>query len=624
MLTISQVTKSFGADVLFEEVSLQVNRGDRLGLIGANGSGKSTLFSLILGRDEPDSGGIHLQKTARIGFLPQENAPVGDETVLELAMLQDRSVLDPADEGANSESPEHDFEREVKAKRMLSGLAFRVKDFERPAREFSGGWIMRAHLARLLVEEPDLLLLDEPTNHLDLETVVWVQKYLQGYSGALVLISHDRAFLNAIVTRIVELDRQQLFQYAGNYDDFLIQKEARREQHLAAYKNQQRRIEQLQTFIDRFGAKNTKAAQAQSKRKEIDRMERIDAPEKDSASIHFRFPQPARSGARVITLAHVSHAYGATKVYTDLNLEIERDQRTVFVGPNGAGKSTLLKLIAGVLPIQGGSRELGYNVELGYFSQHRVEMFDLRRSVLAEASDVSRPIPEQTVRRQLGAFLFSGDDVFKPVSVLSGGEKSRLALAKLLLDPPNFLVMDEPTTHLDMRSIEALISALSQYAGTLVFVSHDLHFIRSIANSVLHVRHGQIRFYPGGYDYFVEKTAQPNEQSDPGAEPSALKSLPSPRNQQKDRKRLEAEARQQRSEKERKLRSKLKEIETRILELEERQQELVAALQESNGSTSEQSLELKKVADELSRLMPEWEGLVETVKTFGENSQVVS
>jgi ATP-binding cassette, subfamily F, member 3 len=289
----------------------------------------------------------------------------------------------------------------------------------------------------------------------------------------------------------------------------------------------------------------------------------------------------------------------------------------VFVGPNGAGKSTLLKLIAGVLPIQAGRRELGYNVELGYFSQHRVEMFDLRRTVLAEASDVSRPIPEQTVRRQLGAFLFSGDDVFKPVSVLSGGEKSRLALAKLLLDPPNFLVMDEPTTHLDMRSIEALISALSQYAGTLVFVSHDLHFIRSIANSVLHVRHGEIRFYPGGYDYFVEKTAEPNEQPEPGAEPPALRSSPGPRNQQKERKRLEAEARQQRSQEERELRSKLKEIETRILELEERQQKLVAALQESNGSTSEQSLELKKVADELTRLMPEWERLAEEIKEVG-------
>ena len=235
---------------------------------------------------------------------------------------------------------EGDFEREAKAKRILSGLAFRVKDFDRPAKEFSGGWIMRAHLARLLVDEPDLLLLDEPTNHLDLETVVWLQKYLQTYAGALLLISHDRAFLNSLVTRIVELDRQRLSSYAGNYDDFVVQKEARRSQQLAAYKNQQRRIEQLQTFIDRFGAKNTKASQAQSKRKEIARMERIDAPEKDSAPIHFRFPQPSRSGARVITLAHISHAYGETKVYTDLNLEIERGQRTVLVGPNGAGKST--------------------------------------------------------------------------------------------------------------------------------------------------------------------------------------------------------------------------------------------------------------------------------------------
>ena len=479
MLTISQVTKSFGADVLFEEVSLQVNRGDRLGLIGANGSGKSTLLSLILKRDEPDSGTIQLQRNARVGFLPQENAPVGEETVLQLAILRDMRSLDRTQTSADP--TEGDFEREAKAKRILSGLAFRVKDFDRPAKEFSGGWIMRAHLARLLVDQPDLLLLDEPTNHLDLETVVWLQKYLQTYAGALLLISHDRAFLNALVTRIVELDRQRFSSYAGNYDDFVVQKEARRSQQLAAYKNQQRRIEQLQTFIDRFGAKNTKASQAQSKRKEIERMERIDAPEKDSAPIHFRFPQPSRSGARVITLAHISHAYGETKVYTDLNLEIERGQRTVLVGPNGAGKSTLLKLLAGVLPVQAGRRELGYNVELGYFSQHRVEMFDLSRNVLSEASDVSKPVPEQMVRSQLGAFLFSGDDVFKPVSVLSGGEKSRLALAKLLLDPPNFLVMDEPTTHLDMRSIEALSSALSQYAGTLVFVSHDVHFIRSIA-----------------------------------------------------------------------------------------------------------------------------------------------
>src|SRR5215469_4559516 len=625
MLTISQVTKSFGADVLFEEVSLQVNRGDRLGLIGANGSGKSTLFSLILGRDEPDQGTIQLQKNACMGFLPQENAPVGEETVLQLATLRDLSSLEQTHFETSSESVETDLDREVKAKRVLSGLAFRVKDFDRPAKEFSGGWIMRAHLARLLVDEPDLLLLDEPTNHLDLETVVWLQKYLQTYSGALLLISHDRAFLNALVTRIVELDRQQLAFYTGNYDDFVTQKEARRSQQLAAYKNQQRQIDKLQTFIDRFGAKNTKAAQAQSKRKEIERMDRIDAPEKESASIHFRFPQPSRSGARVITLDHVSHAYGETKVYTDLNLEIEREQRTVLVGPNGAGKSTLLKLLAGVLPVQAGRRELGYNVELGYFSQHRVEMFDLSRTVLAEASDVSKPVAEQTVRSQLGAFLFSGDDVFKPVSVLSGGEKSRLALAKLLLDPPNFLVMDEPTTHLDMRSIEALIFALSQYEGTLVLVSHDVHFIRSIATSVLHVQRGQIRFYPGGYDYFIEKTAADTNQAPNGsAEAPVERSQPSPRSQEKERKRLEAEARQQRSQKERELHSKLKKIETRILELEERQQQLVVALQESNGSTSEQSLELKRITDELSGLMPEWEQLVEEsneLKMVAENQR---
>ena len=612
MLTISQVTKSFGADVLFEEVSLQVNREDRLGLIGANGSGKSTLFSLILGRDEPDRGTIQLQKNSRVGFLPQENAPVGEETVLQLATLRDLKSLDRTQPQISSDPVEADFEREVKAKRVLSGLAFRTKDFDRPAREFSGGWIMRAHLARLLVDEPDLLLLDEPTNHLDLETVVWLQKYLQTYPGALLLISHDRAFLNALVTRVVELDRQQLSFYTGNYDDFVVQKEARRSQQLAAYKNQQRQIDKLQTFIDRFGAKNTKAAQAQSKRKELARIERIVAPEKDSAPIRFRFPQPTRSGARVITLAHVSHSYGETKVYTDLNLEIERGQRTVLVGPNGAGKSTLMKLLAGVLPVQAGGRELGYNVELGYFSQHRVEMFDLSRTVLAEAGDVRKPVPEQMLRSQLGAFLFSGDDVFKPVSVLSGGEKSRLALAKLLLDPPNFLVMDEPTTHLDMRSIEALISALSQYEGTLVFVSHDVHFIRSIATSVIHVQPGQIRFYPGGYEYFLEKTAADTSQApNVGSEAPEQRSQPSTRSQDKDRKRLEAEARQRRSQKERELRSKLEKIEKRILELEERQQQLVVALQQSNGSTSEESLELKSVTDELNRIMPEWEQLVE-------------
>jgi ATP-binding cassette, subfamily F, member 3 len=340
MLTISQVTKSFGARTLFTDVSLQVNRGNRIGLIGPNGAGKSTLFSLILGQDSPDEGTIVLQKNARVGYLPQESMPVGKETILELALLggsANSSLTEIADDP--------DRQREAKAKRILSGLAFRERDFLRPASEFSGGWIIRAHLARLLVSEPDLLLLDEPTNHLDLDSVRWLQNYLRDYAGAIILVSHDRAFLNVIVRKIVEFDRAKLFHYQGDYEAYLAQRTARREQQLAAFKNQQREIAKLQTFIDRFGAKNTKAAQAQSKRKQIERMEKVEAPEPETASVHFRFPQPVRSGARVLQLKDLHHAYGELTVFRALNLTLERGQKTVLVGPNGAGKSTLLKLL---------------------------------------------------------------------------------------------------------------------------------------------------------------------------------------------------------------------------------------------------------------------------------------
>jgi ATP-binding cassette, subfamily F, member 3 len=349
MLTISQVTKSFGARTLFTDVSLQVNRGNRIGLIGPNGAGKSTLFSLILGQDAPDEGTIVLQKSARVGYLPQESMPAGKETIIELALL-----AGAAKAGGAEIADDLEHQREAKAKRILSGLAFRERDFFRPACEFSGGWIIRAHLARLLVSEPDLLLLDEPTNHLDLQSVGWLQNYLREYAGAIVLVSHDRAFLNAIVRKIVEFDQGKLLHYHGDYEAYLAQRTARREQQLAAFKNQQREIAKLQTFIDRFGAKNTKAAQAQSKRKQIERMEKVEAPEPEIASVHFRFPQPARSGDRVLELKDVQHAYGELTVYRSLNLTIERRQRTVLVGPNGAGKSTLLNLLAGVLPVQTG------------------------------------------------------------------------------------------------------------------------------------------------------------------------------------------------------------------------------------------------------------------------------
>jgi len=621
MLTISQVTKSFGARTLFSDVSLQVNRGNRIGLIGPNGAGKSTLFSLILGHDSPDQGAIVLQKGARAGYLPQESVPAGKETILELALLggsPNSSTAEIVDE--------LDHQREAKAKRILSGLAFRERDFTRPNSEFSGGWISRAHLARLLVAEPDLLLLDEPTNHLDLQSVGWLQNYLREYTGAIILVSHDRAFLNAIVKKIVEFDRGKLVHYRGNYEAYLTERAARRDQQLAAFKNQQREIAKLQTFIDRFGAKNTKAAQAQSKRKQIERMEKIEAPEPGMASVHFRFPQPARSGARVLELKQLQHAYGELLVYRDLNLTIERGQKTVLVGPNGAGKSTLLKLLAGVLPVQRGERTLGINIELGYFSQHRAEMFDLRRTVLAEASAMANPPGEQIVRSILGAFLFRGDDVFKPVSVLSGGEKSRLALAKLLLAPPNLLLMDEPTTHLDMRSIEAVVGALRQYEGTLLFISHDAYFIRQIATSVLRVQGGEVTLFPGDYDYYLDKSARDAAvlagTVDSGNTNSESRSVGSKNG--KERKRREAEERQTKYQLRQDWQSRLSEIEKRIVALERRQNELVGTLESQNDGDSgaAASLELKQVADELARLLPEWERLA--AQSAGDNTGIAT
>ena len=352
---------------------------------------------------------------------------------------------------------------------------------------------MRAHLARLLVMEPDLLLLDEPTNHLDLESLQWFQEYLRTYPGAIVMISHDREFLNQLVGSIVEIAHSKLVRYRGDWDSYVEQKAAREEQQLAAYKNQQKEIASLQLFADRFRAKASKASQAQSKLKQIDRMKKIAAPVARGKTIKFHFPQPVRSGLRVITLKDVDHAYGDVVVYRGMQYHAERGQRTVLVGPNGAGKSTLLKLLAGVLPVQHGVRELGHNVRTGYFSQNRIDVLNASHTVLDSARDMPNPVSEQTARTVLGSFLFRGDDVFKTVAVLSGGEKSRLALVRLLLDPPNLLLMDEPTTHLDVGSIDALIGALKQYHGTLIFISHDVHFIRAIATSVLHVTAGASR-----------------------------------------------------------------------------------------------------------------------------------
>jgi ATP-binding cassette subfamily F protein 3 len=512
MLTIANVSKSYGPRTLFAEVSLNIARSDRLGLIGANGAGKSTLFNIILGKDQPDEGLIEWERGANFGFLPQESAPVGDETILQIATSGGK--LEPE----NDDDWDIDYTLEPRAKKILAGLGFRESDHDKLAKTFSGGWVMRAHLARLLVSEPTLLLLDEPTNHLDLEALLWFQDYLTRYPGGLVVISHDRAFLNALCTGMIELRGQRLHEYTGNYDDFLVEREARKERQQAMFKNQQREIAHLQTFVDRFGAKASMASRAKSKEKQIARLEEvaIDEPEDDLKKIQFRFPQPPRSGLKVMKLEHVQQAYGDHVVYKDLNYECERGQRTVLVGPNGAGKSTLLKILAGVIPINGGVREEGGNVITGYFAQNRVDNLNPKLTVLENVMELrttENGLTEQQARGMLGTFLFRKDDVHKKVSVLSGGEKSRLALVKLLINPPNFLLMDEPTTHLDIMSIDALIAALKTYEGTLYFVSHDVHFIREIAKTVLHVHSGRLTQYAGDYAYYLEKSKSGNERA---------------------------------------------------------------------------------------------------------------
>jgi ATP-binding cassette subfamily F protein 3 len=608
MLTLSNLTKSYAGRVLFREASLQVNRGERIGLVGPNGAGKSTLFSLILGENSPDEGQVLLERGVRLGFLPQESAPAGEETVLAMATTV-----------ADDEYAGHGLE--PKAKRILSGLAFKETDFDRPARTFSGGWVMRAHLARLLTQEPDLLLLDEPTNHLDLEALRWFQGYLRGYPGAILMISHDREFLNQLTQSTAEIGSGRLQLYRGNYDSYLLQRAARREQQWAAYKAQQREIESLQRFADRFRAKASKASQAQSKLKQIDRMEKLEAPEPEAATVKFRFPQPARSGLKAITLTGIQHAYDNGHVtYRNLDFAAERGDRTVLVGPNGAGKSTLLKLLAGVLPFQAGERIVGSNVKVGYYAQYRVEMLNPRQTILQEALDMPNPVSEQNARTVLGSFLFRGDDAFKSVAVLSGGEKSRLALVKLLLDPPNLLLMDEPTTHLDMASIDALIQALTQYEGTLVFISHDVHFIRSLATKVLHIDSGRLTPYAGGYDYYLEKSRATDEREalTVGNAPAAARpashaapQAPSAR-KSKEQKRAEAEARNAVARARRDREERVRQIEREIGTLEARQRTLAAELEaettyQKAGRPQELNRELSAVSDLLARLTAEWE-----------------
>jgi ATP-binding cassette subfamily F protein 3 len=527
LLTVNDVSKYLGKRELFHGVSLHVHPGQRIGLIGVNGSGKSTLFHILLGVIEPDSGSLAKTRGLRIGHLPQEMVPARNKSVLaratdvhedalelraelesiqlELDREKDPEVLTAlATKHARAlERVEHlvGYDFEARAEKILEGLGFRSSQFGIPVSELSGGWVMRLELARLLLSEPDLLLLDEPTNHLDLECLLWLEDYLLNCSSAFILVSHDRAFLNKTIQRIIEIERGALHEYAGNYDFYLEEKAKRMEVRLATYKNQQDRIRQLERFIDRNRYDKKTAGQAQSRIKMLERMEKVEAPVAES-QIHFSFPPPARSGKRVIELREVSKSYGDTNVYSGIDLVIERGDKIAFLGPNGAGKSTLLKILAGVVPPSSGELRAGFHTAAGYYAQHQWEQLNPDATVFEEALWVCGDMLQTQLRGLLGAFLFRGEDVLKKTAVLSGGEKARLVLCKLLLQRANFLLLDEPTNHLDISSRVVLEKALGDFPGTICFISHDRRFINGVANKILVVKSGEIHIFPGNYDDF--------------------------------------------------------------------------------------------------------------------------
>ena len=613
MLTIADVSKSYGTRTLFSDVSLFIARSDRYGLVGPNGAGKTTLFNLILGEESPDDGTIEWERGADFGFLPQESAPVADETIIQIATSGKKLVPE------NDDDYDIDWTLEPRAKKILAGLGFREGDSDKLAKTFSGGWVMRAHLARLLVAEPALLLLDEPTNHLDLEALLWFQDYLTRYPGGLVVISHDRAFLNALCTGILEMRGGTLNRYTGNYDDYMAEKDARKLQQASAFKNQQREIAHLQKFVDRFGAKASMASRAKSKEKQIERLEAVavDEPEDDLKRIHFKFPKPPRSGLKVVELEHVDQAYGSHVVYRDLNFMAERGQRIVLVGPNGAGKSTLLKILAGVVPIQGGTRELGSNVVTGYFAQNRLDNLHADATVFENVMELrtnENQLTEQQGRAILGAFLFRKDDVHKKVSVLSGGEKSRLALARLLVKPPNLLLMDEPTTHLDIASIDALVGALQEYDGTFIFISHDVYFIRALAQNVLHVHSGRLTPYAGNYDYYLDKSKASNarEALTAGLKDGKPLQNASPRRTGPQGRPAAAPAARPSPATLKKLRIEVGHLEEAVAKLEAKQNELAAALEAPEtytepGRAQHLNRELSATVDLLGTATAAWE-----------------
>ena len=653
LVSSRDLSLAFGADVLFDGASFSIGPHDRIGLVGPNGTGKSTLLRILAGERAPDGGTLVFRRGSRIGYLPQDVSSLPEGTIVEsvLSSVPGRDALEGrlvateaalAEAGTDEERLElsealaelHDelshFEERFgrhRAERILGGLGFAADRLDRPTRTLSGGWRMRAALAGLLLQDPDLLLLDEPTNHLDVPTLAWFEDFLRGTRKAMMLVSHDRLFLNRQIDRVLSLEPEGVKSWVGDYDDYRRLRAEEEEQLVARAARIDARRAQLSRFIERFGAKNTKATQAKSKQKMLDRMETVELPEERDTAL-FRFPDAPRSGREVLRLDGLSRSYGPVTVYRNLDAQVLRGERIAVIGPNGAGKSTLLKLAAGELAPDSGTVKLGHGVLAGYYAQHHFERdehagaggpartfgtLDPDRTVLRTLWDVVPDQGESWIRSVAGSFLFSGDAVDKQVGVLSGGERSRVALAKLLLRPTNFLLLDEPTNHLDIESSEALIEALAGYGGTLLFVSHNRSFVNRLATLVWEVKDGGIVPCPGNLDDWLHHERLLAEAAGPGADADGERE-PAARGGDRERRRAEAETRNARRRVEKPLRDAVQAAEARIADLERVEREATEALADpgiyDDFSRARVHVEARQRAQsELEGLYAEWERL---------------
>jgi ATP-binding cassette subfamily F protein 3 len=547
LIQLSDLTKSFGDRVLIDHVTWQIDDGDRVGLCGPNGAGKTTLLKMLAGLDEPDSGGVVKPSTLTIGYLPQDGLSHSGRTVFEEAASAFQPLLDLKAEmheiehrlgDASVPQADHDamlvryseiqdrfrlaegYNIDLRIATVLRGLGFSQDDAQRPAETFSGGWQMRIALAKLLLGRPNLLLLDEPTNHLDLEARNWLEEYLATYPYAVILVSHDRYFLDAVVTRITDLNLRKLTDYVGNYSKYVELRDAMLERLRQAKRDQDEEVARVRMFIDRFRYQATKAAQVQSRIKLLDKVVPIEVPP-ERKRIHFTFPSCAKSGRTVFEITHVRKAYGNVVVFRDLHLHIERGDRIALVGPNGAGKSTLMRMLSGEEDPDSGTRTVGHQVVMEYFAQDEAARLDPVLTVYETLESGSAHGMVPAIRNILGGFLFSGDDVYKKAAVLSGGERTRLAVARMLLRPSNTLLLDEPTNHLDLDSKDVLLEALEDYGGTLIFVSHDRYFVEKLATKIIEIGHGEAAVYPGTYAEFLWHKEHPETQKAQGSGPKA-------------------------------------------------------------------------------------------------------